>query len=142
MTTRKQVLDDLSRFAEKCPERRIVCIDYNETPTFINCVEYDDEDDPWKFTLVDDEDVKRKMTVASLLESLSEVDEDDPDPEGEDSEMLVRIYDEDEDEYCTMYLDDSNGDIFFEHSVDGEAVIAFYTGDEADSDDDFMDDDD
>ena len=127
----KDVLDDLNRFAEKCPERRIVCLDNDDTPVFINCVEYDDEEEPCRFTLLRDEDEKREMTVERLIDCLSENDPDNPDPDGE---VLVRL---DEVDYTTDFMPDC---IFFEYTVGEEKVIAFRCGDEYDLDYDFMDD--
>lgn len=136
MTIKEQVLDDLNRFAEKCPKRRIVCLDNDDTPIFINCVECDDEDEPWLYTLLRDEDEVGDMIVARLLDCLVKNDPDNSDPEDEDSEVLVRL---DEDE-CPRYLDDSSDNIFFEYTVGGEEVIAFRCGDEYYTDYDFMDD--
>ncbi|MBO7636097.1 MAG: hypothetical protein J6S89_05920 [Paludibacteraceae bacterium] len=130
----KDVLDDLNRFAEKCPERRIVCLDNDDTPVFINCVECDDEDEPWRYTLLRDEDENRDMTVARLLDCLSENNPDNPDPDGEDTEVLVRLGEVD---YTTDFF---SGYIFFEYTVGEEKVIAFRCGDEYDLDYDFMDD--
>lgn len=133
MTIKEQVLEELGRFVEKCPERKIVCLDNDGTPVFINCVEYD-EDEPSQFILTKDEVGERDMTVVKLIECLNEYSADDS--EGEETEVLVRL---DEDE-CPRYLDDSSGSIFFEYTVGGERMVAFRCGDEAEVDDDFFDD--
>ena len=135
MTTKEQVLKELGRFAEKSPERKIVCID-NDAPVYINCVECDDEDDPSLYILTRDVCGKRDFYVAKTIEILGENIDYNIDPEGEEVEVLVRL---DEDE-CPRCLDDSSGSIFFEYTVDGEDVIAFRCGDEAEVDDDFFDD--
>ena len=133
MAVLKDVLDDLNRFVEKCPERRIVCLDNDDTPVFINCVECDDEDEPWRYTLLRDEDENRDITVARLLDYLGEINPDNPDPDGEDTEVLVRL---DEVDYMTDFF---SGHIFFEYIVGEEKVIAFRCGDEDACDDDFFD---
>ena len=133
MTIKEQVLEELGRFVEKCPEIKIVCLDNDDTPVYINCVECD-EDEPSQYILTRDEVGKRDMTVAKLIECLNEDIADDT--EGEETEVLVRL---DEDE-CPRYLDDSSGSIFFEYTIGGERVIAFHYGDEAEVDDDFFDD--
>ena len=138
MTTKKQVIDDLSRFVAKCPERKIVCLVDDGTPLFYDCVELNDWDEPWQYILTIDEDKTFEMTVAHLLECLTENHPDDPDPEGEEAEVVVRIYD-DGDEYL-KYLDDSAGAIFFEYTVGDEKVMAFRCGDEAETKYDFFDD--
>ena len=133
MTTKEQVLEELGRFAERCPERKIVCLDNNDTPVFINCVEYD-EDEPSQYILTEYEVGERDMTVVKLIECLKEYSADDL--EGEETEVLVRL----EEDECPRYLDDSSGSIFFEHTVGSEKVIAFRYGDEAETDYDFFDD--
>lgn len=79
MTTKEQVLEDLERFAEKFPKRRIVCLDNDNTPVFINCVECDDEEEHCRYTLLRDEDEERVMTVERLIDCLGENDPDNPD---------------------------------------------------------------
>lgn len=133
MTIKEQVLEELGRFVEKCPEIKIVCLDNDDTPVYINCVECD-EDEPSQYILTRDEVGKRDMTVAKLIECLNEDIADDT--EGEETEVLVRL---DEDK-CPRYLDDSSGSIFFEYTFGGEKVIAFHYEDEAEVDDDFFDD--
>ena len=56
MTTKEQVLKELGRFAEKCPERKIVCIDNDDAPVVINCVELDEDEEFWRYTMVRDEE--------------------------------------------------------------------------------------
>ena len=63
-----------------------------------------------------DEDEKREMTIARLIDCLGE---NDPDPEGEDTEVLVRL---DKEDNTIDFLSES---IFFEYAVGGEKVIAF-----------------
>lgn len=135
MTIKEQVLEDLGRFVEKCPERKIVCLDNDDTPVFINCVECD-EDEPSQYILSKDEVGKRDITVDNLIECLRENNADDSDPERDEVEVLVRL----EEDECPRYLDDSSGSIFFEYTVGGEEVIAFRCGDEAEVDYDFFDD--
>lgn len=136
MATKKEILEELGRLAEKEPERKIVCLDNEGVEVSINSVELDDWGEPWRYILTGDEDEKEEMTVARLMECLSEVDPDSPDPEGEESEIFVRL----NEDGCPRYLDDSSGSIFFEHTVGGEKVIAFRCGDDAEVDDDFFDD--
>ena len=136
MTTKEQVLGDLRRFAEKSRERKIVCLDNDDKPLFINCVELDEDEEFWRYTMVRDEEVDVDITVDSLMECLTEEIPGDLDPAGEVTDVLVRLG---EDEF-RKYLDDSSDCIFFEHTVGDEKVIAFRCGDDAECDDDFFDD--
>lgn len=129
MATKKEALEELTRWAEKCPDRRIVCIDDDDTPVFINAVEgpdYEEEDEPC-YILVRNEEAKRDMTVARLLDCLSEEDEDNPDTDGEETYLLVRL-DDDENDTKDIYCE--KDDIFFEHTIGEEKVIAFRSGDD------------
>ena len=134
MTTKEQVLEDLRRFAEKCPERKIVCLDNDGKPLFINCVELDEDEEFWRYTMVRDEKVEVDITVDSLMECLTTEIPGDLDPAGEVTDVLVRLGEDD----CPKYLDDSSDCIFFEHTVGGEKVLAFHCGDDAEVDDDFF----
>ncbi|MBO7635758.1 MAG: hypothetical protein J6S89_04175 [Paludibacteraceae bacterium] len=127
MATKKEALEELTRLAEECPERRIVCLDNDDTPVFINCIEVDDEDEPWLLILVRNEEEKRDMTVAKLQECLSLEYEEDPDPDGEETYLLVRL---DDDENDTKDIYSCKEGIFFEHTVGDEKVIAFRSGDD------------
>ena len=135
MSTKGQVLEDLGRFMEKCHERKIVCLDNDDTPVFINCVELDEDEEFWRYTMIRDEEGKIDMTVDDLIECLTDELPNDPDPDGEVTDVLVRL---DEDE-CPKYLDNSSDNIFFEYTVGGEKVIAFRCGDDAETDYDFYD---
>lgn len=135
MTTKEQVLEELGRFVEKYPERKIVCIDNDGTPVYINCVECDDEYDPSLYILTRDVCGKRDFYVAKTIEILGE-NAAYTDSEGEEVEVLIRLK---EDE-CPRYLDDSSGSIFFEYTVGDEKVMAFRCGDEAETNYDFFDD--
>ena len=129
MATKKEALEELTRLADECPERRIVCLDDDDTPVFINGIEGPDleEDDEPCYILVRDEELKRDMTVARLLDCLSEEDEDDPDPDGEETYLLVRL-DDDLNDTKDIYCEKEN--IFFEHTIGDEKVIAFRSGDD------------
>ena len=136
MTTKEQVLKELGRFAEKCPERKIVCIDNDDAPVVINCVELDEDEEFWRYTMVRDEEGKRDMTVADLMECLTDEIPGDLDSKGEVTDVLIRL----EEDECPRYLDDSSGSIFFEHTIGEEKVIAFRCGYEAECDSDFYND--
>lgn len=133
MATKKEILEELGRLAEKWSEREVVCLN-DGAVSFINCVELDDWDEPWRYILSCDKDGIGEMTVARLLECLSENDSDNPDSEGEETEVYVRL---DEDD-CPRFIDYTSDCVFFEDTVGGEEVIAFRCGDEADTD--FLDD--
>ena len=127
MATKKEALEELTRLAEKCPERRIVCLDVDDTPVFITGVEepdYEEEDDPC-YILIRDEEAKRDMTVSRLLDCLSEEGEDDTD--GEETYLLVRL-DDDLNNTKDIFCEKDN--IFFEHTIGEEKVIAFRSGDD------------
>lgn len=136
MKTKEQVLKELGRFAEKCPEGKIVCIDNDDAPVVINCVELDEDEEFWRYTMVRDEEGKRDMTVADLMECLTDEIPGDLDSKGEVTDVLIRL----EENECLRYLDDSSGSIFFEHTIGEEKVIAFRCGDEAECDSDFYND--
>lgn len=132
-TTKKQVLEDLGRFAEKCPERRVVCIDNYDMPLFISGGDLDDYEEPWRYILASDDGDEGKMTVGRLMECLTENHPDDPDPEGKKTEVIVRTS---EDDSCFNYLDKSESGIFFEHTIGNEKVIAFHPGDDVNGESD------
>ena len=136
MTTKEQVLENLRGFVEKCHDRKIVCLDNDAPPVFINCVECDEDDEFWRYTLTRDVEGKLDMTVDKLIECLTDDLPDDPDPKGEETDVLVRL---EEDKY-SKYLDNSSDGIFFEYTVGGEKVIAFRCGDVAETDYDFFED--
>ena len=136
MTIKEQVLEELGRFVEKCPEIKIVCLDNDDTPVYINCVELDEDEEFWRYTMVRDEEGKRDMTVADLMECLTDEIPGDLDSKGEVTDVLIRL----EEDECPRYLDDSSGSIFFEHTIGEEKVIAFRCGYEAECDSDFYND--
>ena len=70
------------------------------------------------------------------MECLSEGNSDDPDPTGEVTDVLVYLGEED----GPRYIDGVPDRIFFEYTVDGEKVIAFRAGDEAEIDYGFRND--
>lgn len=136
MVAKKEILEELGRLAEKWPEREIVCVDDDEVVSFIKCVELNDWDEPWQYILTTGEVGDSVMTAARLVECLSEGNSDNSDPTGEVTDVLVYLDEED----GPRYIDGVPDRIFFEYTVDGEKVIAFRAGDEAEIDYGFRND--
>lgn len=126
----------LEEIAEKYPDRKIVCLDYDDKPIFINEIELDEEsedDTEWKYILSRDDSNEGFMTVGDLLDNIADFERDrDEGEEGEYDVLLIRY--ESDDENCLKSI--SEADAFFTYTVDGEEVIAFRLGDDYYCDDD------